>query len=193
MERELNKLFNDTNYEQSNLNCKTFFEEFRCIENYGSKKKGPKAFGNAIPLQASTYAHLLKCPMMLDLAYEITKSNIQGTRLPSWMGFNQLLSLADVPPKSVIGYRPTIDASSTKMDTVLTILQRSVKTADKSGLEAVIFVMDQSPGHLLKGTKVGQEPAYEETCLATWSISYHHVRSWLHWRMIQRCRSTGHT
>ena len=111
---------------------------------YGGKKEGPKAFGTAIPLQASTNAPLLKRPLMLDLAYNITKFNITDCQLPAWTGFNQLLSTVDVPAKSVIGYLPIIDASPTEMDTVLTILQRSVQIADKLNLETIVVVFDQA-------------------------------------------------
>ena len=111
---------------------------------YGGKKEGPKPFGADISLQSSTYTPLLKSPSKLDLAYNITRFNIQSNTIPSWTGFNQLLSAVDVPPKSVIGYLPIIDASPTEMDTVLTILQRSIEIADKLELDSIVVVMDQA-------------------------------------------------
>uniref|UniRef100_UPI00358DF722 uncharacterized protein n=1 Tax=Myxine glutinosa TaxID=7769 RepID=UPI00358DF722 len=110
---------------------------------YGGKKEGPAPFATSVPLDRATYFPLLQHPKTIDLAYHITKYNIDGT-LPSWTGFNQLLSCVEVPPKSVIGYLPVIDATPTEMNTVLTILQRSVQIADKLQLEAVVIVVDQA-------------------------------------------------
>ena len=110
---------------------------------YGGKKEGPTPFGSGIAVEQSTYMPLLKYPKKLDQAYHVTKFNLEGT-LPSWTGFNHLLSEVEVPPQSVIGYLPVIDGSPTEMNTVLTILQRSVQIADKLNLETVVLVMDQA-------------------------------------------------
>lgn len=110
---------------------------------YGGKKQGPKPFASEIPLEQSAYLPLMKHPEKLDLAYHVTKFKVEGV-LPSWTGFNQLLSQTEVPQKSVVGYLPVIDGSPTEMNTVLTILQRSVEIADKLNLETVVLVMDQA-------------------------------------------------
>ena len=104
-------------------------------------------------MEQSTYAPLLVNPKEKDFAYHLTRLNVDGPLIPSWTGFNQLLSSVEVPPKSVIGYLPVIDASHTEMSTVLTILQRSVEIADKLDLQTIVIVMDQaiySKAHLIR-------------------------------------------
>lgn len=110
---------------------------------YGEKNEGPAPFAAGISLEQSTYAMLLKNPEKLDLAYHVTKFNVDRF-LPSWTGYNQLLAQVEVPPRSVIGYLPVIDGSPTDMSTVLTILQKSIQIADKLELEAIVIVMDQA-------------------------------------------------
>ena len=92
----------------------------------------------AFALDQSADLPLLQNPMQLDLAYFT-----DGT-LPSWTGFNQLLSKVEVPSKSVIGYLPIIDISPTEMDTILNILKQSVDIADKLKLGTIVLVMDQA-------------------------------------------------
>ena len=70
---------------------------------YGGKNEGPAPFAAGISLEQSTYAMLLKNPEKLDLAYHVTKFNVDRF-LPSWTGYNQLLAQVEVPPGSVIGY-----------------------------------------------------------------------------------------
>lgn len=109
----------------------------------GGKKDGPMPFAKDVSLSQSVYAPILQTPSKVDMAYYITKFR-SDKLLPSWTGFNQLLSRIQVPPKSVVGYLPVIDASPTEMDTVLTILNRSVDIANKLQLETVVIVMDQA-------------------------------------------------
>lgn len=49
-----------------------------------------------------------------------------------------------IPSTSCIGYLPIIDASPTDLNTVYTILQRSISIANKLGLEKIVVVMDQA-------------------------------------------------
>ena len=63
--------------------------------------------------------------------------------MPTWTGFNTKL-VQNVPLLSAVGYLPVIDASPTEMDTVLTVLQRSIEIADKLKLQAIVVVFDQA-------------------------------------------------
>ena len=49
-----------------------------------------------------------------------------------------------IPPQSSIGYLPVIDASPTDLNTVHTILTRSIEIADKLALKEIVLVMDQA-------------------------------------------------
>ena len=97
---------------------------------YGGKNEGPAAFAARISLEQCTYAPMLENPEKLDLAYHVTKLSIERP-LPLGIGYNHLLVQVEVPPIFVIGYLPVIDGSPTDMNTVLTILQRSLQIADK--------------------------------------------------------------
>ena len=63
------------------------------------------AFTTDILEKRTRYAMLLKNPEKLDLAYHVTKFNVDRF-LPSWTGYNQLLARVKVLPRSVIGYLP---------------------------------------------------------------------------------------
>ena len=81
-----------------------------------------------------------------DLAYVLTRipgNNKNEPPLPTWTGFNTKLAIK-VPQLSAIGYLPVIDASPTEMDTVLTILQRSIQIADQLNLPTIVIVFDQA-------------------------------------------------
>ena len=67
-----------------------------------------------------------------DMAYVLTRmpgDKVGEPPLPTWTGFNTKL-VQNVPLLSAVGYLPVIDASPTEMDTVLTVLQRSIESAD---------------------------------------------------------------
>ncbi|KAJ8049553.1 hypothetical protein HOLleu_02339 [Holothuria leucospilota] len=108
----------------------------------GGKKVGPSPCAAQLSLEMIDLP-VLQRSMRQDLAYFVTKFNTDKV-LPSWTGFNQLLSQVEVFPKSVVGYLPVIDGSPTDMNTVLTILERSVEIADKLKLQTVVIVMDQA-------------------------------------------------
>ena len=63
------------------------------------------AFTTDILEKRTRYAMLLKNPEKLDLAYHVTKFNVDRF-LPSWTGYSQLLARVKVLPRSVIGYLP---------------------------------------------------------------------------------------
>ena len=110
------------------------------------RKRGPEPFAQDTPLDQAHYSPILKQPMLKDFAFNITRFDIDHKEIliPSWTGYNQLISSVEVPPKSVIGYLPVIDASPTEMSTVLTILQRCVEIADKLELDTIVVVFDQA-------------------------------------------------
>ena len=64
--------------------------------------------------------------------------------LPGWTGYNTLLkSDSDSPPAlTKLEYLPVIDSSLTNMDTVYTILMRSIDIADALELGSIVLVMD---------------------------------------------------
>ena len=63
--------------------------------------------------------------------------------MPSWTGFNQLLT-TKIPPRATIGYLPVVDASPTELNTVNTILHRSVEIANQLELPSIAVVVDQA-------------------------------------------------
>ena len=68
----------------------------------------------------------------------------EAQSIPSWTGFNAILCESSVPRKSVVGYCPTVDASSTEFSTIYTLLVRSIKMADQIGKHDVPVVFDQA-------------------------------------------------
>lgn len=64
--------------------------------------------------------------------------------IPAWTGFNMMLQENKVPRECSIGYCQVIDANSTELPTVNTILEHSMKMADELGQKDVIIVLDQT-------------------------------------------------
>ena len=138
--------------------------------HYEGKNEDPAPFAAGISLEQSTYAMLLKNTEKLDLAYHVTKFNVDRF-LPSWTGYNHLLAQVEVPPRSVTGYLPVIDGNPTDMSTVVTILQKSIQISDKLELEAIVIVMDQA--------------IYSKAQLIRWkyklmSDALHRMRTYIH-------------
>ena len=71
-----------------------------------------------------------------------TSNNTQT--VPGWTGFNAMLHSDDAPVYSSVGYCPVIEASPTELDTVYTLLKRSVTMGQKLGQHGIIIVMDQA-------------------------------------------------
>ncbi|XP_072162941.1 LOW QUALITY PROTEIN: uncharacterized protein [Diadema setosum] len=108
----------------------------------GQKKSSPEAFDDSVPLKMSQYNDVL-CPYKeKDAAFYVAKSS-QERLLPSWTGFNQLLS-SNILPKATIAYLPVIDASPTDFNTVHTVLHRSLEIAHQLELPAIVIVVDQA-------------------------------------------------
>lgn len=53
--------------------------------------------------------------------------------------------MSEIPPtKSVVGYCQLIDASTTELSTVYTLLKKSVEMAAQMGLDDTVVVLDQA-------------------------------------------------
>ena len=78
----------------------------------------------------------------LPNAYEETPDSKQA--VPGWSGFNAVASNQKIPPKSVVGYCPLIDASPTELSTVYTWLTKSLEMATQLNLDDTVVVLDQA-------------------------------------------------
>ena len=67
----------------------------------------------------------------------------EAQSIPRWTCFDAILCESSIPRKSVVGYCPTIDASSTEFF-LYTLLVRSTKMADQIGQHDVPVVFDQA-------------------------------------------------
>ncbi|XP_067300890.1 uncharacterized protein [Pseudorasbora parva] len=116
------------------------------IDTYIRKKRtGPKPFGSKVKLEQEKYMYTQDSARRLDSAYFFMKTQeVHGSVLPGWTGHNTLLQRGTIPQQSNIGYLPVIDASPTDLDTVHTILTRSIEIADKLELNEIVLVMDQA-------------------------------------------------
>ncbi|XP_071847519.1 uncharacterized protein [Apostichopus japonicus] len=111
---------------------------------YGGAKKGPSVFGAAIPIHETTDGQVNA--MTLDTSYVLSRAIQRESnqhRPPSWTRFNTLIA-DNIPAKSIIGYLPVIDASPTEMDTIETILCRSLEIANALHLQTIVTVFDQA-------------------------------------------------
>lgn len=111
------------------------------IHHHGGKRQGPT------PVDIDTCVvgrvdHTSHVGVRTDQAYCIAK--LTATDLPGWTGFNTRLAKIPTVEKSKIGYLPIIDASPTQMDTVNTVLLRSISIADFLNLNAIAVVFDQA-------------------------------------------------
>eukprot|EP00057_Strongylocentrotus_purpuratus_P019489 XP_011673963.1 PREDICTED: uncharacterized protein LOC105442958 [Strongylocentrotus purpuratus] len=108
----------------------------------GGQRRGP-FIEQDVAVDLEDHIHIQQSSRRLDSAYYFTKvSNVHA--LPGWSGFNTLLQRCDIPPLTNIGYLPVIDASPTNLNTVYTILCRSVAIADQLGLNRIVVVFDQA-------------------------------------------------
>ena len=115
---------------------------------YGTSrtKDGPECIGKDIDIESDPHCASRVNPKTLDQAYIMTRikaADEEKTTIPSWTGFNTLLS-TNIPRQSIIGYLPVIDASPTELETVKTILVRSVQYADLLHLAVIVLVFDQA-------------------------------------------------
>ncbi|KAL2104338.1 hypothetical protein ACEWY4_001206 [Coilia grayii] len=108
------------------------------------QKVNPNAFGENIELGYEKYSGAQIHAHQLDSVYFFMKTSINDHVLPGWTGWNTQLHESDIPQQSKIGYLPVIDASPTNLNTVHTILTRSLEIADKLELNEIVLVMDQA-------------------------------------------------
>ena len=114
------------------------------VSYFGSGKKGPAPFGQDLDITENRRESYLLSAKKKELAFRL--SRIQGQRgslLPSWTGYNTLLDQAK-PKISSVYYLPAIDASPTLMDTINTILVKSVKICTLLQQESIVIVCDQA-------------------------------------------------
>ena len=107
------------------------------------KKDGPGCIGKDVNIKVDPNVTAQIGPRQLDQAYFVTRVAPTNEAIPSWTGFNTLLQ-SEMPALSAIGYLPTIDASPTEMETVKTILTRSIKYADHLFISVLVLVFDQA-------------------------------------------------
>ena len=114
------------------------------VPYHGTIKKRPDAFGKDTLVHEVLEGQVIA--VQLDMAYLLCRT-IQAesnqTMPPSWTGFNTSIC-CNIPKKSLIGYLPVIDASPTEMDTVETILCRSLEIANNLNLKEIVVVFDQA-------------------------------------------------
>lgn len=80
---------------------------------------------------------------MTVYSWRLSISFSEARLLPSWTGFNQLLS-SSIPHKATIAYLSVVDASPTDLNTVNTVLDRSLEIADQLELPSIVVVVDQA-------------------------------------------------
>lgn len=108
------------------------------------KRSGPQNFALKIDLQQDLYRYAQTTGRRIDAAFFLLKvPEAQGKVLPGWTGFNIMLK-DTVLPSTHVGYLPVIDASPTDLNTVHTILSRSIAIADSLEQKEVVLVMDQA-------------------------------------------------
>ncbi|XP_071812536.1 uncharacterized protein [Apostichopus japonicus] len=108
----------------------------------GLKKSSPQAFDDSVQLEVEHYNVVLHPYREKEDAFYVSKFS-EARLLPSWTGFNQLLS-SNIPPKATIAYLPVVDASPTDLNTVNTVLHRSLEIADQLELPSIVVVVDQA-------------------------------------------------
>ena len=109
-------------------------------------KDGPACIGQGFDMKEDIHSAAQVKPRNLDQAFVMTRmptTDDTGAGIPSWTGFNTSLQSKN-PALSTVGYLPAIDASPTEMETVKTILTRSIKYADALHLGVVVLVFDQA-------------------------------------------------
>ena len=114
------------------------------VSYFRTVKKGPAPCGQDIDIRESQDDLNLVSAKKKDLAFHLSRlPRRHGCLLPSWTGYNTQLD--DSKPKiSSIYYLPAIDASPTMMDTVNTILVKSVRICTLLQQESIVIVCDQA-------------------------------------------------
>ena len=80
----------------------------------------------------------------IETAFGISQ---ESQLVPSWTDFNIAVS-RDVPCRSVVGYCPVVNEATTKLDTVYTVIRKSLAMADEFDQNDVIMMLKRPvPGH----------------------------------------------
>ena len=108
----------------------------------GDNKSSPELFATIVDLELGHHLVSLQHHKDKNTAYYLTEHATEHF-MHSWTGFNQPLT-TKIPPRATIGYLPVLDASPTELNTVNTILHRSVEIANQLELPSVAVVVDQA-------------------------------------------------
>jgi len=119
---------------------------FKPIENeickyISRKREPPKDDYSLLKLQSNDEIDF-KSSCLIDFIWVVLKE--RGKKIPNWTGFNYLISKTQEEKVHQIAYLPAINASPTKLDTVLEILIQSKAKAENMGLRETDVVMDQA-------------------------------------------------
>eukprot|EP00057_Strongylocentrotus_purpuratus_P026501 XP_011680975.1 PREDICTED: uncharacterized protein LOC105446186 [Strongylocentrotus purpuratus] len=88
---------------------------------FGSKRIGPRAYGECVDLQDKPYQPFQILSRKLDLALRVMKLGDSSEMIfPGWTGCNSILQ-SHIPEVCNIRYLPIIDASPTEYDTVYSL------------------------------------------------------------------------
>ena len=111
-----------------------------------TRRSGPSIMAvDAEQVDQNLYAKFYQSAHLSDMAYLFVKFVDAGDqKLPGWTGFNTHLHDRDDIHLSRVAYLPTIEASPTELDTVNTILRRSLDMADNLCLKTITLVFDQA-------------------------------------------------
>ena len=110
----------------------------------GQKDFGPAPIGESIDVSVDPFVSSRDSPDKLDGIHMLIRNYAdRNIKIPSWTGFNTVIA-KDVPAKSTVGYLPVIDAAPTKMETIQTLMERSVSYADLLQQDCVAVVFDQA-------------------------------------------------
>ena len=74
--------------------------------------------------------------------YRLMKLYDVNQSLPGWTGYNTLIHRNDNLVKSIVAYLPVIQASPTQMDTVFTILKKTIDIANSLKKSEIVLVFD---------------------------------------------------
>ncbi|XP_077968888.1 uncharacterized protein LOC144422864 [Styela clava] len=109
----------------------------------GSKTSEPAKISKEI-MYSTACSTITSKYLNIDLAYVLLKlPEVSKTVVPGWTAFNTILNKS-AARVSNIGYLPVIDAPSTDISTINTVLEKSVAIADELDLHSVVVVFDQA-------------------------------------------------
>ena len=117
--------------------------ESTILEYHRSRKRVGPTFTNITSDVACQKKEHHLSGRRLDMMYAMMRF-FQPGRVPTWTGFNTLMHTSDELVKSKIGYLPVLEASPTEMNTVVTIMSRSVHIANVIRVHSVVIVLDQA-------------------------------------------------